>query len=282
MRSSARYGAGAAPWTESSSRSRALRITSAASDMSGRLRPVMALLDDARPRTRATRRGTRPARAAGRRSPSSKALRPSSIRFWRIGFSTMNVTAVCGPTSRGTSCVPPQPGMIPRKHSGAAKWRTAVEIVRASQCSAISTPPPTHAPLIAASGRVRERARSGRRARAPRSLPSRGELARRAQRELRDVGAGGEDERLAGQHQRLPVALLELGEERQQRLHRAAAEDVRLPVVLAVVHRHERDRPDARVDAARGGTPSSAQPCRRFSQTMLAPMPMPMQSAVIP
>ncbi len=75
---------------------------------------------------------------------------PSSIRFWRIGFSTMNVTAVCGPTSRGTSCVPPQPGMIPRKHSGAAKWRTAVEIVRASQWSAISTPPPTHAPLIAA------------------------------------------------------------------------------------------------------------------------------------
>ena len=62
----------------------------------------------------------------------------------------MNLTAVSTPTSGGISCVPPQAGTIPRKHSGQAKWRTAVEIVRASQWSASSTPPPRQAPLIAA------------------------------------------------------------------------------------------------------------------------------------
>ena len=53
--------------------------------------------------------------------PSSNASGPVSILFWRIAFVTMNLTAVAGPTSRGTSWVPPQPGMIPRKHSGQAK-----------------------------------------------------------------------------------------------------------------------------------------------------------------
>jgi hypothetical protein len=52
------------------------------------------------------------------------------MRFWRSGFSTMNFTAASAPISCGISHVPPQAGMIPRKTSGEAKWRTAVEIVR--------------------------------------------------------------------------------------------------------------------------------------------------------
>ena len=83
--------------------------------------------------TRSTRRGTRPARAARPRSPASKACGPVSIRFCRSGCSTTNFTAVSAPTSRGTSCVPPQPGISPRKTSGQAKWRTPDEIVRKSQ-----------------------------------------------------------------------------------------------------------------------------------------------------
>src|SRR5438093_910340 len=62
----------------------------------------------------------------------------------------MNSIAVSAPTRGGTSCVPPQPGTIPSRHAGQAKWRTPVEIVRASQWSASSTPPPRQAPLIAA------------------------------------------------------------------------------------------------------------------------------------
>ena len=42
----------------------------------------------------------------------------------------MNFTACSAPTSLGMSCVPPQPGMSPRKTSGQAKWRTDEEIVR--------------------------------------------------------------------------------------------------------------------------------------------------------
>src|SRR4051794_16452059 len=88
----------------------------------------------------------------------------------------MNFTAVSAPTSRGTSCVPPQAGTMPRKHSGQAKWRTADEIVRASQWSASSTPPPRHAPLIAATvgnGSALIRPKSSCPARLPSSASSR-------------------------------------------------------------------------------------------------------------
>jgi len=98
------------------------------------------------------------------------------MRFWRIGLATMNFTAVSTPTSRGTSCVPPQAGRIPRKHSGQAKCLTPVEIVRASQWSASSTPPPRHAPLIAATvgyGSARIRPKRSCPARLPSSASSR-------------------------------------------------------------------------------------------------------------
>ena len=93
-----------------------------------------------------------------------------------MGLATMNLTAVSAPTSRGTSCVPPQAGTIPRKHSGHAKCRTAVEIVRASQWSAISTPPPRQAPLTAATvgyGSARMRPKSSCPARLPSIASSR-------------------------------------------------------------------------------------------------------------
>src|SRR6187397_2415432 len=82
----------------------------------------------------------------------------------------MKRTASSAPTSWGTSCVPPHPGMSPRKTSGQAKWRTDDAIVRKSQWSAISTPPPSAAPLIAATvtnGRSRIRPKSSCPARPP-------------------------------------------------------------------------------------------------------------------
>ena len=75
-----------------------------------------------------------------------------------------------------------------------------------------------------------------------------GELRRRRQVELAQVGADGEDERLAGEDEALPVAFAQTREEVVQRLEGGAAEDVRLLPVLAVVHRHEGDRPDSRCD----------------------------------
>ena len=87
----------------------------------------------------------------------------------------MNFTAVSAPTRRGTSCVPPHAGTIPRKHSGQAKCRTAVEIVRASQWSASSTPPPRQAPLTAATvgyGSARIRPKSSCPARLPSAASS--------------------------------------------------------------------------------------------------------------
>ena len=75
---------------------------------------------------------------------------------------------------------------------------------------------------------------------------SAGEVGRRHLWELGQVGPGREDERLAGEHEADEIAVVEAGEEIVQRGKRGAAEDVRLLPVLAVVHRHERDRTDAR------------------------------------
>ncbi len=65
--------------------------------------------------------------------------------------------------------------MIERKTSGKPKWRTLDAIVRASQCSASSSPPPRQAPLIAATvgnGRARIRPNSAWPARVPSSASS--------------------------------------------------------------------------------------------------------------
>jgi hypothetical protein len=62
-------------------------------------------------------------------------------------------------------------------------------------------------------------------------------------RELVQVGAGGENERLPGHHERHPLARLELVEHARARLEGAAPEDRRLRVVLSVVDRDERDAP---------------------------------------
>ena len=72
-------------------------------------------------------------------SPSSCASAPLSSLFWRSGFVMISRIAASTPAIRGTSCVPPQAGKSPRNTSGKPKWRTAVEIVRRSQCSAISS-----------------------------------------------------------------------------------------------------------------------------------------------
>ena len=64
--------------------------------------------------------------------------------------------------------------------------------------------------------------------------------------ELRDVGARGEDERLARHEEPAPVARPEPAEHVLERPQRGLAERVRLAPVGAVVDRHERDGADAR------------------------------------
>ena len=77
-------------------------------------------------------------------------------------------------------------------------------------------------------------------------LPAQARSLGRDLAELADVGADREDERLAGEEQPAPVPAAELVEHALERAERGLAERVRLLPVLAVVHRHERDRADAR------------------------------------
>src|SRR5436190_484595 len=61
----------------------------------------------------------------------------------------MSEMALASPVSRGRSCVPPAPGMMPSVTSGSPTTASAAAM-RASQPSAISKPPPNAAPEIAA------------------------------------------------------------------------------------------------------------------------------------
>ena len=89
-------------------------------------------------------------------------------------------------------------------------------------------------------GRERERAEAGEELVAG-AAAELGELARRRLRELGDVGARAEDQRFARQDEGAPLLRLDLGERPVERLERSAAERRRLPVVLAVPDRQERD-----------------------------------------
>ena len=117
IRSSARYGAGAAPCTASSSWERARRIDSSQLRR-GRARRARAACSTSSSAnaidssTNSTGSSSRSAR------PSSTASRPLEQPVLAQRVLTTKRTAVFGPTSRGTSCVPPQAGMIPRKTSG--------------------------------------------------------------------------------------------------------------------------------------------------------------------
>ena len=109
----------------------------------------------------------------------------------------------------------------------------------------------------------------------PRACAFKRVLGRPQLRELVDVGADAEDVRLAGEDGRGPVTALELIQHRNRRLEGGAAERRRLAVVLAVVDRDERDRPNAVQLEQRVAHWT-------FSQRIAQPMPMPMQSAVSP
>ena len=93
----------------------------------------------------AARSPTPPAPAAAQRSdssrksagsniasamPSANASGPRSILFCDSGFSMITFSALAGPISRGSRYAPPQPGTMPRKHSGRATAGTPEEIVR--------------------------------------------------------------------------------------------------------------------------------------------------------
>ena len=152
-------------------------------------------------------------------------------------------------------------------------------MVRASQCSASSSPPPSAAPLIAATVGNGERANPAEQLVA-RAGPRQGGFGGRHLRELVDVGADAEHERLARHDHRRPVARLELVDQRHRRLERGTSERRRLAVVLAVVDGDERDRPDGRVDAIQ--MEDGVRHYWTFSQRMAQPIPIPMQSAVRP
>ncbi len=102
-------------------------------------------------------------------------------------------------------------------------------------------------------------------------------LARGDLRELVDVRARAEDEGLSGQHHRDPAAGLELADNAGGGLESAAAEDRRFRPVLAVVHRHERERAclgldavqeEGRVRHACSPTPARPpSPCRRRARS---------------
>jgi len=94
-------------------------------------------------------------------------------------------------------------------------------------------------------------------------------------REFVDVGADAEDEGLAREDGRGPVAVLELVEDANGGVERGPAERRRLAMILAVVDRHERDRPDGVQLELRA---AAQVPSQRIAQ----PMPMPTQSAVRP
>ena len=174
--------------------------------------------------------------------PSSTASTAVSSLFWRNGLRTITFAAASGPTSRGSSCVPPQPGMIESATSGEAdvahvrgdRPRVAVEreLEAAAEARAVDR------------RHRRERQRADARKQLVAGARPLERLLRRPNlRELVDVGADAEDERLAGEHRRGPVAALELVDDGDRRLERGAAERRRRPVVLAVVDRDERDRP---------------------------------------
>src|ERR671935_1415368 len=174
IRSSATYGAGAAPCTASSTSLRARRKILSASDQSGSARCIGSTASS---RAKASESSTN-STASNRRSaiPSSATSAALSMRFCRSGFATITLIAASGPTSFVSSCVPPHAGTSPRNTSGNARWRTVVEIVRAVQCNASSTPPPRHAPLTAATvgnGSARSRPNSSCPARAPSTARSR-------------------------------------------------------------------------------------------------------------
>ena len=74
--------------------------------------------------------------------------------------------------------MPPQAGMIESATSGKPMWRTFEASVRAVQCSASSSPPPSAAPLIAATvGKGSERIRP--KSPCPARMPSRASSAER-------------------------------------------------------------------------------------------------------
>jgi hypothetical protein len=93
-------------------------------------------------------------------------------------------------------------------------------------------------------------------------------------RELVDVGADAEDERLPREYRGRPVAVLELGEHLHCRLERRPSECRGLAVVLAVVDRDERDRA--------GAVQLEDGVAHAFSQRIAQPIPIPMQRAVSP
>ena len=74
---------------------------------------------------------------------------------------------------------------------------------------------------------------------------SAGQVGRARERELVEVGAGGEDERLPGDDEPTPALVPQLRQQLGERLERGTTERVRLLPGLAVVHRHEREWADA-------------------------------------
>ena len=130
IRSSARYGAGAAPCTCPSSRERALRQTSATSESSalGRRLPAPSSIFSSEERERLVEELDRLEQRVGEARLERLLRVEHAVLAQRVLDDERH--RLLGADEPRDSCVPPQPGMRPRKTSGHAKWRTDEEIVR--------------------------------------------------------------------------------------------------------------------------------------------------------
>ena len=214
-------------------------------------------------------------------SPSSAAWAARRRRFCFSGFATISSTAAAAPTTPRERA-----GCRPSRDDPEEDLREADVAHRARERAEVAVERDLEA--AAEGGAVdRGKRRVGEVANRPeRVVPRLRGGARRARvstsRELGQVGAGGEDERLAGEDEPAPASVAQPRHELAERLERGAAEDVRLLPVLAVVHRHERERPDAGRDLLEEELGRARQACRVFSHSNAAPIPRPMQRAVSP
>ena len=113
------------------------------------------------PRARRVRRRVPSASSRARRTATSRRIagctssstRPICSAFFARMFLPVRImsSAAASPTRRGRRCVPPAPGMSPSCTSGSASTVFGLSVaMRYANAIADSSPPPTHAPLIAA------------------------------------------------------------------------------------------------------------------------------------
>ena len=247
MRSSARYGAGAAPCSWPSSRARALRVTSATSERSasGRTLPAPSSIFSSRNARDSSRNSTGSKHGVG--EALLERLRPGEHPVLAQRVLDDELDRLLGADEPGDELRAAPPGNEAEKDLRASEVpdRRGDRPVVAMERDLDSAP----------ERRAVDRGEGdeGKLAQAAEELvPCLASLAGALGSdlsELVDVRADGEDEGLSGEQEPAPVSRSQVAEHLVERAQSLLAEGVRLLPVLAVVHRHERDRTDACVDA---------------------------------